>query len=479
MVSVDTQLYPIIRTGKIDVSGGHHDAGDYSKYTINSAQLIHHLVFAADNFPGAGSLDNLGIPESGDGKSDLLQEAKIEADYLAKLQDDDGGFFFLVYPKHRKYESDVLPDAGDAQVVWPKNTAATAAAVGALADIGSSPLFKQQFPAESAIYLQKARLGWNFLMSAIQAHGKAGSYQKITHYGDLFTHDDELAWAAASMFAATGDPTYQQKFIEWYVPQAPETVRWGWWYLFEGYGCAARSYSFAVSSGRRVLADMDATQLAKTQAIIKTAGDAIATRVQRSAYGTPLDDASKRMMTAGWFFSGDRAFDITTRNAQETRSDWKNLLLACANYELGCNPLNVSFVTGAGQHQQHEIVHQYAQNDMREMPPSGFPLGNLQAGFAWTAMYKSNLSQMNYPFDWGSSNQYPLYDRWGDTYNTTTEFVVAQQARELASMCALAASAPGANSPWQTASAQIFCPSGFLPQNQPVTFQLQCGFSVR
>lgn len=43
-----TQLYPFVRKGKIDVSGGHHDAGDYSKYTANSASLVHYLMFAAD-----------------------------------------------------------------------------------------------------------------------------------------------------------------------------------------------------------------------------------------------------------------------------------------------------------------------------------------------------------------------------------------------------------------------------------------------
>src|SRR5258706_4884876 len=93
----------------IDVSGGHHDAADYSKYTINSAHFIHTLVFAADNFPDVAPLDNLGIPESGDGKSDILQEAKWEADFLRKIQDPgkvddgsgsgtsvvDGGFFTL------------------------------------------------------------------------------------------------------------------------------------------------------------------------------------------------------------------------------------------------------------------------------------------------------------------------------------------------------------------------------------------------
>jgi hypothetical protein len=58
-------------------------------------------------------MDNLGIPESGDGIPDVLQEAKWEADFLAKMQDADGGFYFLVYPKGREYESNVLPENGD------------------------------------------------------------------------------------------------------------------------------------------------------------------------------------------------------------------------------------------------------------------------------------------------------------------------------------------------------------------------------
>ena len=40
-------------------------------------------------------LDNLGLPESGDGISDFLQLAKWEADFLVKMQDSDGGFYFL------------------------------------------------------------------------------------------------------------------------------------------------------------------------------------------------------------------------------------------------------------------------------------------------------------------------------------------------------------------------------------------------
>jgi hypothetical protein len=65
LTSNETSLYPFVNTGTVDVSGGHWDAGDYSKYTENSAQLVHELIFAVDNIPGLSTLDNFGIPESG------------------------------------------------------------------------------------------------------------------------------------------------------------------------------------------------------------------------------------------------------------------------------------------------------------------------------------------------------------------------------------------------------------------------------
>jgi hypothetical protein len=224
-----------------------------TKQTINCAALPHTLVFAADALPGVGDLDNLGLPESGDGKSDLLHEAKWEGDFIAKMQDDDGGFYFLVYPRERKYENNVLPDRGDPQIVWPKNTAATAASVAALAQAASSPRFKKIYPETSRLYLEKARKWWSFLQGAITRHGRDGAYQKITHYGDDFMHDDELAWAACELFLATGDASFHQKFVTSFDPADPATRRWGWWRLYESYGRAIRSYAFAAKTGRMEL----------------------------------------------------------------------------------------------------------------------------------------------------------------------------------------------------------------------------------
>lgn len=452
---VSASLYPFVNQGKVDVSGGHHDAGDYSKYTINSAQFIHCLVFAADAFAGAGELDNLGMPESGDGKSDLLQIAKWEADFLTKMQDADGGFYFLVYPRERAYENNVLPDKGDPQVVFPKTTAATAAAVAALAQAASSPRFKREFPADAARYLLVARKGWDFLQQAIAKHGRDGSYQKITHYGDTFMHDDELAWAATEMFLATGDESIHAQWVLKFDPSSREMKKWSWVRMFESCGCAIRSYAFAVKSGRATMDKLNAAHLEKCHSEIQAqAGDQVRWATA-SAYGTSFPDVSKRFRTAGWYFSDDAVFDILTAGALKEDPAALAAILSNLNYEGGANPNNVAFLTGLGWKRQREIVHQYAMNDARVLPPPGIPLGNIQEGFMYLEHYKKELGALTFPPDGGKENPYPFYDRWGDSFNVTTEFVAVNQARALAGAAALMARTPLKTQPWRSATATI------------------------
>jgi hypothetical protein len=454
--SVATSLYPFIRQGKVDVSGGHHDAGDYSKYTINSAALIHTLVFAADAFPGVGQLDNLGIPESGDGKSDLLEEAKWEADFLAKMQDDDGGFYFLVYPKERAYEDDVLPDHGDPQVVWPKTTSVTAAAVAALAQASSSPLFRKQFPQAAALYWEKAKKGWAFLQRAIAKYGRDGAYQKISHYGNEFMHDDELAWAAAEMFAATGDPAFEKELISHFNPNDRNTRRWTWWRMYEGYGCAIRSYAFAARTGRLKDEQLNRLFLGQCQEEILAAAKDQTRFARECAYGSSFPDPSKRFRNAGWYFSNDQAFDIAVAYALEARApqspflpEFLDAMVSNLNYEGGCNPVNVTCLTGLGWKRQRDIVHQYAQNDRRVLPPTGIPIGNIQAGFQYLDAYKKELGELTYPPDGAEDQPYAFYDRWGDSFNVTTEFVAVNQARALAGLALLMAKTPLRDQPWR------------------------------
>jgi hypothetical protein len=471
--SSDASLYPFVRSGNIDVSGGHHDAGDYSKYTINSAGLIHTLVFAADNFKGVRELDNLGIPESGDGISDLLQEAKWEADFLAKMQDDDGGFYFLVYPKDRRYEDNVLPDKGDPQIVWPKNTSATAAAVAALAETASSPAFKKHFPGVAKAYLAKAQRGWGFLERAIQKYGQDGSYQKLTHYGNEFLHDDEIGWAAAALFGATGNKNFEKRFIELFNPEDPKTRRWSWWPMFEGWGNATRTYVFAARNGRIASAQMNADFLMHCESLIHTTAMNQVRFAQQTAYGTSFPDPNKANKNAGWYFSAERAFDIVTAYQLRPDDALLDAIISNLNYEAGCNPVNVSFVTGLGWRRQREIVHQYAQNDYRVLPPSGLPIGNIQGGFAYLEHYKKDLGALGFPADGAETAPYPFYDRWGDSFNTTTEFVVTDLGRGLGTTAFLMAQSPAKGQAWRSVSAKIVGLPAARPAGEPVRATLQ------
>jgi hypothetical protein len=480
LTSEATQLYPFINKGAIDVSGGHHDAGDYSKYTTNSAALTHMLMFTADSIPGANALDNLGIPESGDGIGDILQEAKQEADYLAKLQDADGGFYFIVYPKTREYESNVLPDHGDSQVVWPKNTAATAAAVAALAQVGSSPKFKAVYPAAAALYLKKAKLGWQFLLNAIAAHGKDGAYQKITFYGDNFMHDDELAWAACELFVATGEAQYQQKLFEWFPdPSDSVTFRWGWWRMSECWGNAIRSYAFAVRSGRLVANQLDAAYLAKCETQIVAAGDDALRWSNQNAYATSFPEETKHVQSAGWYFSLDQASDMAVAYQITPKTAYLDALVGNMNYEGGTNPVNVTYLTGLGQKRQRETVSQYALNDRRVLPPSGIPLGNIQTTFDYLSLYGTELRELVFPSDGAVTAPYEFYDRWADTFNVTTEYIGVNQARGLLSLAVLATRTTTQTQPWKSGAAQITAPTNVALLNAPVTLTVQApGFDL-
>jgi hypothetical protein len=130
-------------------------------------------------------------------------------------------------------------------------------------------------------------------------------------------------------------------------------------------------------------------------------------------------------------------------------------LLSNLNYEQGSNPVNMTYLTGLGFHRQREIVDQYAQNDRRTLPPSGIPLGNIQAGLGWIEIYKKELSELSFPTDGDSPTAYPFYDRWSDAFNLSQEFVIVNQAKALAYLSWLMARTPLKTQPWKPSAVTI------------------------
>jgi len=72
-----------------DLSGGWFDAGDYNKYTKWTADYVAEMLLSFEENPGVFT-DDFGIPESGNGVPDILDEAKWGLAWLLKAQNDDG-----------------------------------------------------------------------------------------------------------------------------------------------------------------------------------------------------------------------------------------------------------------------------------------------------------------------------------------------------------------------------------------------------
>ncbi len=72
-----------------DMSGGWFDAGDTNKYVTYALQPVHQLLAAYLEHPAAFT-DDYGIPESGNGIPDVIDEVKWETDWLRKMQSPDG-----------------------------------------------------------------------------------------------------------------------------------------------------------------------------------------------------------------------------------------------------------------------------------------------------------------------------------------------------------------------------------------------------
>jgi hypothetical protein len=79
----------------------------------------------------------------------------------------------------------------------------------------------------------------------------------------------------------------------------------------------------------------------------------------------------------------------------------------------------------------------------------------VESGFSSLWVYPNNqIEGLVYPPD-GGGNQYPFYDRWGDSWNVQDEFVILNQARALGNLAYLAAQTSLKTQPWKSVLGQI------------------------
>jgi len=186
---------------------GWHDAGDYGKYVNNGSLSLANMLFAWDQFPALRELrfgveDPRGLPE-------FLDECRFQLDWLLGMQMEDGGVSDRVTT--RKFDGMVSPEQStDPRFMAPVTTTATADFVAVLAHAARS--FAEYDEALSNQYREAALASWEFLKANPAPIGVDPTFRQRFTGGYISGDADDRLWAAAEIWALTGDAEALEAF---------------------------------------------------------------------------------------------------------------------------------------------------------------------------------------------------------------------------------------------------------------------------
>jgi hypothetical protein len=426
--------------GYKNVVGGWHDAGDYGKYVptgasalwflLTSFELGHDLCFdmpsatqhkfGADQDTRFG--DDWGIPESGNGVPDLLDEARWELDWLARLQETDGGVYHKVTTA---CWVSGMPDAStDTRYILPKTTHDTALAAAVLA-LGSR-LWQPYDPALAATYLTRAELAWDFL----QAHPTAEPTDGFVNPDGVCTGDyndpdgdaDDRAWAAAELYRTTGAAKYHAAFGTYWRQNSP---LWGWndWQHHQ----QKASWAYV----NIVWPDVNPVWQQQIRDAFVSDAEMHLSRTQTNVYhnGARLDVP----VWIGWgaFTQSTRyAFRLLQAYALSGDNRYWDAALTNLNTQLGANPLGLSFITGIGARYPHDPLQMPTMYDGIAEPVPGIPVFGVMAVLSNANPYYAAVQDddNSYPYAANERDPYPILRRYVDTNEVVphSEFTIQE-----------------------------------------------------
>jgi len=309
----------------IDVNGGWHDAGDYGRYVVPAAKTIADLLYAYEANPKVHS-DSIGIPESGNGIPDILDETRYGLTWMFKMQSETGGVYHKVTCAN--FPGYIMPqDENGELIVTPVTTTATAdfCAVMAMA-------YEFYYDIDKAFAekcLDAAKKAWDFLEKNPNLIFTNPAGVTTGEYGDI-TDLDERYWAVAQMYRATKESKYVDLLNNLSTKKGLD------WSTVGDYG------NIAYLTMENVDKSTDLYQKIKSAFI--TQADTFATSTSNDAYGVAISkfEWGSNMTVANAGVILGLAYKITNDEKYITSSE-SNL-----NYLLGRNPLSICFVTGYG-----------------------------------------------------------------------------------------------------------------------------------
>ena len=159
-----------------DLRGGWYDAGDYNQYTSWTANYASSLLNSYQENPAAWT-DDMGIPESGNGIPDVLDEVLWGVDWLRRMQNADGSMLSVL----GRAEGSPPSKADGPSRYGPANTSATVTAAGTFAQ--AAEVFARHEGLQGHVADLRAR--------ALKADAWARANPDTTFYNNSAEHGSE------------------------------------------------------------------------------------------------------------------------------------------------------------------------------------------------------------------------------------------------------------------------------------------------
>lgn len=371
----------------LDVTGGWYDAGDHGKYVVNGGIALwtllnlHELQRAKGGAPVFADGSH-SIPEAGNGVSDLLDEARWEMEFLLAMQVPEGAR--LRVPVGQKTNQQPLVftaiDAGgmahhkiadehwtglpmrpdldpETRYLYAPSTAATLNLAATAAQCAR--IWRGIDAAFSARCLKAARRAWAAAERNPQVYA-VGDFDGSGGYGDSDV-SDEFFWAAAELFATTGDAVFEKALRASPHFAAPIDKEPGW--------------PSVAPLGKITLA-LVANSLQQRRALIDVA-DRWSAEARTTSYRIPY--ASDRYAWGSNSNLLNRAIILALAAHWTGDARYSGHVVDVMDYLLGRNPLGRSFVSGYGARPMRNPHHRFWAHQIDPTYPQP-PPGALSGG---------------------------------------------------------------------------------------------------
>ena len=205
----DSNWYAYI-TGRTNpnVYGGHSDALDWDRQ-LSHVTLIYDILLPYFLTKGAISDDNFGIPESGNGIPDVLDEARNEVDFWLRLRDGKGYSHGITNPTTSTTDPVFFQAAGTGMAAWAN--AANSAMLGDCFRILSEQTNLPEHKNLMERYRDSAVIAYDYASNLPPEEQLLNEKQPV---GDaIMLGNDFKMTAAAFLYNLTGNVRYENDLV--------------------------------------------------------------------------------------------------------------------------------------------------------------------------------------------------------------------------------------------------------------------------